>query len=309
MAACFGSNVEGSCRRGSIGGPSLPTDVLSALLVSVRARRITPLATASMLGRHPVREMRELGHAYAEHSNPRCAVVAELQSKLVESWPRLGYPDPRVSTLPTQSVARRIAETLVRTGAVAFRTEPFFRLTSGTESPVYVDNRQLLGHVVERLEVVDAFLMAITAQPAPEVIAGTATAGIPWGAWLADRLSLPFLYVRSQAKAWGKESAVEGTAPEGARVLVIEDLAFSAGSLAAAAENLRAAGFLVEDALTIASYEMPSAHERLEALGLRHMTLTTIDEALAAAARAGSLEEGQVSVVAAWLRDRRAKGN
>ncbi len=118
----------------------------------------------------------------------------------------------------------------MRTGAVAFRTSPFFRLTSGAESPVYVDNRQLLGHVAERREVVDAFIEALAAQqPAPDAIAGTATAGIPWGAWIADRLSLPFLYVRSQAKAWGKESAVEGAAPEGARVLVIEDLAFSAG--------------------------------------------------------------------------------
>lgn len=211
-----------------------------------------------------------------------------------------------MSASPDQSVARRIAETLVRTGAVAFRTEPFFRLTSGTESPVYVDNRQLLGHVAERLEVIDAFLESVAAGPAADAIAGTATAGIPWGAWLADRLSLPFLYVRSQAKAWGKESAVEGTAPEGARVLVIEDLAFSAGSLADAAENLRQAGYLVQEALTIASYDMPSAQARLEALGLRHTTLTSIDEALAAAARAGSLNPGQVSVVADWLRDRRA---
>ena len=107
----------------------------------------------------------------------------------------------------------------------------------------------------------------------------------------------------------GKESAVEGTAPEGARVLVIEDLAFSAGSLVDAAENLRAAGFLVEDSLTIASYEMPNAHARMQSLDLRHVTLTTIDEALAAAARAGSLDDEQVSVVEAWLRDRRAAEN
>jgi len=211
---------------------------------------------------------------------------------------------------PDQLLASRIAETLVRTGAVAFRTSPFFRLTSGAESPVYVDNRQLLGHVAERLEVIGAFLEAIaTQQPAPDAIAGTATAGIPWGAWIADRLSLPFLYVRSQAKTWGKESAVEGAAPDGARVLVIEDLAFSAGSLADAAENLRAAGFLVEDSLTIASYDMPSARERLRSLSLRHTTLTTIDEALAAAARAGSLDDDQVSVVETWLHDRRVTGN
>ena len=82
------------------------------------------------------------------------------------------------------------------------------------ESPVYVDNRQLLGHVAERREVIEAMVaMTVLATSDPSAIAGTATAGIPWGAWLAERLSLPFLYVRSQAKQWGRERAVEGTAP------------------------------------------------------------------------------------------------
>jgi orotate phosphoribosyltransferase len=204
-----------------------------------------------------------------------------------------------------EPLAQRIAETLVRTGAVAFRTEPFFRLTSGVDSPVYVDNRQLLGHVAERSEVVSAFAQAAT-ETSLEAIAGTATAGIPWGAWLAERLELPFMYVRSQAKEWGKQRAVEGTAPAGARVLVIEDLAFSAGSLADAAENLRTAGFVVGDAFTIASYEMPSAHARMRELDLKHTTLTSIDEALRAARRAGALDDEQVSVVEGWLRDRRS---
>jgi orotate phosphoribosyltransferase len=212
-----------------------------------------------------------------------------------------------VSALPDKALAREIADTLVSTGAVAFRTAPFFRLTSGAESPVYVDNRQLLGHVRERLRVVDALVeLASSPQGPSAAIAGTATAGVPWGAWLADRMALPFMYVRSEAKAWGKERAVEGFAPAGVRVLVIEDLAFSAGSLIAAAENLRDAGFEVGDALTIASYELPSARARMEAAGLRHATLTTIDEALAAAGRAGSLDDQQVSVVEDWLLQTRA---
>jgi orotate phosphoribosyltransferase len=212
-----------------------------------------------------------------------------------------------VSAVPDQALASEIADTLVSTGAVAFRTAPFFRLTSGAESPVYVDNRQLLGHVPERLRVIDALVeLASSPQGPPAAIAGTATAGVPWGAWLADRMALPFMYVRSEAKAWGKERAVEGFAPAGVRVLVIEDLAFSAGSLIAAAENLRDAGFEVQDALTIASYDLPSARARMEAAGLRHATLTTIDEALAAAGRAGSLDAQQVSVVEDWLLQKRA---
>ncbi len=221
-------------------------------------------------------------------------------------------PESRQARLPAVPVsvldeapAAAIADTLVRTGAVTFRTSPFFRLTSGVESPVYVDNRQLLGHVEERLRVIDA-LVGIARTIAPAAIAGTATAGVPWGAWLADRLALPLLYVRSEAKAWGKERAVEGFAPEGSRVLVLEDLAFSAGSLIAAAQNLREAGFVVEQALTIASYALPSAHARMQDADLRHQTLTTIDEALAAAGRAGSLDDEQVSLVENWLLQMRA---
>jgi orotate phosphoribosyltransferase len=205
------------------------------------------------------------------------------------------------------ALAARIADTLVRTEAVTFRTDPFFRLTSGVESPVYVDNRQLLGHVEERLEVVGAMVDVVAEQGSPDAIAGTATAGVPWGAWLADRLALPFLYVRSQAKGWGKERAVEGFAQEGSRVLVIEDLAFSAGSLIDAAQNLREAGFVVEDALTIASYELPRARTRMDTAGLRHRTLTTIDEALVATQRAGSLDGEQVGLVEDWLAQARAR--
>lgn len=211
-----------------------------------------------------------------------------------------------MSTAPAEQLSASIAEILVRSGAVSFRTSPFFRFTSGVESPVYVDNRQLLGDIEARLEVVEALVETARSMEIV-VIAGTATAGIAWGAWIADRLSLPFLYVRSEAKSWGKERAVEGAAPEGARVLLIEDLAYTAGSLAAATENLREAGFIVDDALTIVSYEMPSADVRLESLGLRYVTLTTIDEALVAAQRAGSLDDHEVSVVEKWLQDRRAE--
>lgn len=211
-----------------------------------------------------------------------------------------------MSAAPAQRLDATIAETLVRLGAVSFRTSPFFRLTSGAESPVYVDNRQLLGDVEARLEVIAALLAAARSKPAT-ALAGTATAGVPWGAWLADRMALPFLYVRSEAKAWGKQRAVEGAAPEGARVLVIEDLAYSAGSLAAAAQNLREAGFVVEDALTIVSYDMPAAHSRMQSLALAHTTLTTIDQALAAARRSGALDDHEAAVVEEWLRAQRGE--
>lgn len=201
-----------------------------------------------------------------------------------------------------------IAEILVRTGAVSFRTDPFFTFTSGVASPVYVDNRQLLGHVAERKTVVDQFVQSPTlAGGSAEAVAGTATAGIAWAAWIADRLGVPMLYVRSQAKDWGKERAVEGTAPAGATVVVVEDLAFSGGSLLAAAKNLREEGFQVRDALSIVSYGTPAAIQSFEDADLQLRSLTTVDEALAAAERLGSLSKTQVDTVVDWLQEIRGQ--
>src|SRR4051794_10674535 len=124
------------------------------------------------------------------------------------------------------SPAQQAAEILVRTGAVSFRTEPFYRFTSGVESPIYVDNRRLLGFPAERRKLVAQLLRALLNYDGVEAVAGTATAGIAWAAWVADRLELPMLYVRAEAKRHGQERAIEGTAPEGAAVCVVEDLAF-----------------------------------------------------------------------------------
>lgn len=225
-------------------------------------------------------------------------------------------PTPEPSSLPTPLAALRgpppadVAETLVSTGAVSFRTSPFFRFTSGVESPVYVDNRRLLGHVAERQVIVWSLtdlLQSGAARDPGAAIAGTATAGIPWAAWMADRLDLPLLYVRSKAKDWGHERAVEGFAPVGARVVVVEDLAFSAGSVTCAATSLRDVGFAVHEVLTILSYDTGTARERLTALGLRHRTLTTIDAAVAAARRLNALTDDQASTVADWLTDMRGR--
>jgi orotate phosphoribosyltransferase len=210
---------------------------------------------------------------------------------------------PPTSGSPALASTPSVAEILVSTGAVAFRTDPFFRFTSGVESPVYVDNRRLLGHVAERELVVAELAAAAQSEGSGSVgaVAGTATAGIPWAAWLADRLQLPLLYVRAQAKEWGHARAVEGVAPAGQEVLVVEDLAFTAGSLRAATEHLREAGYVVDKVLTIVSYGTPTAASRMHALAVMHHTLTTIDAALRAASAMGTLDDSQVEVVEQWL--------
>jgi orotate phosphoribosyltransferase len=204
----------------------------------------------------------------------------------------------------SDEVAARI---LVDTGAVSFRTAPFFRFTSGVESPIYVDNRRLLGFAGERRTLVAHLIRAILRDDAelPDAVAGTATAGIAWAAWIADRLDLPMLYVRSSAKEHGQKRAVEGFAPAGADVCVVEDLAFTARSLVTAGEQLRAAGYTVRTALTLVTYDTPVARSVLENAGIRHISLTTIDHALAAAVSRGTLDTEQAAVVEAWLGEQR----
>jgi orotate phosphoribosyltransferase len=195
---------------------------------------------------------------------------------------------------------------LVETGAVAFRTSPFFTFTSGVESPVYVDNRRLLGFVAERRAIVEELARKIgRSEHAPDAIAGTATAGIPWAAWLSDTLGLPMLYVRSQAKAWGHGRAVEGSAPEGARVLLVEDLAFTGGSLASGIENLVASGYAVTKCLTIVTYALPATRRRFDELRVPHGSLTTIDAALDVATDSGALGRSETEIVARWLGEQR----
>jgi orotate phosphoribosyltransferase len=211
-----------------------------------------------------------------------------------------------MEALTTATQAELVARILVRTGAVSFRTDPFFRFTSGVESPIYVDNRRLLGFTAERRVLVSQLILALLRNEPPDALAGTATAGIAWAAWMADRLDLPMLYVRGQAKTHGKERAVEGGAPEGANVCVVEDLAFTAGSLVTATHELRAGGFEVSSAITLVTYEMPVGRARMDAAEVECTSLTTIDAALDVAVATRMLDDAQSKLVQEWLQGQRA---
>jgi orotate phosphoribosyltransferase len=202
----------------------------------------------------------------------------------------------------------RVATMLVECGAIEFRTEPLFRFTSGVSSPIYIDNRHLLGFVDARRAIIAGLAEAASAEaasgqarpPAWEAVAGTATAGIPWAAWLADFWSLPLLYVRANAKEWGRRKSVEGLVNEGWRTILVEDLIHSGGSARKSAESLRSAGLHVDTCVCIVTYDTP-AGRRLVDDGLAVRALTTVDEALEAAVRLGRLSTSDRTIVAEWL--------
>ncbi len=175
------------------------------------------------------------------------------------------------------------ARLLREAGAVEIRTDPdqWFTWASGKRAPIYCDNRLLMSYPGARAAVADGLVAAIRERFTDvEVIAGTATAGIPHAAWVAERLERPMVYVRGSAKGHGREKRVEGRPLAGERVVLIEDLISLGGSSGSAVEGLIAEGGKVIGMQAIFSYGFPAAVARLEALGVPWQTLTSYDALL-----------------------------
>ena len=134
------------------------------------------------------------------------------------------------------STAETVAKILLDEKAVFLRPEDPFTWTSGIKSPVYCDNRLLISTVESRSVIVKAFADAIRPLNV-SCIAGTATAGIPWAAWIAMELKLPLIYVRSSVKDHGRQNVIEGSAAPGSTTVLIEDLISTGKSSIAAARS------------------------------------------------------------------------
>lgn len=137
-------------------------------------------------------------------------------------------------------MSEKIAEQLLEIEAVFLRPNDPFTWSSGLKSPIYCDNRMTLSYPTLRKDIAKGLVDLIKSEfPNVELIAGTATAGIPHAAWVSDLLELPMCYVRSSAKSHGKGNQIEGKISEGQKAVVIEDLISTGGSAIAAAEALR----------------------------------------------------------------------
>jgi orotate phosphoribosyltransferase len=169
-----------------------------------------------------------------------------------------------------------VARLLVRLGAVEVRADPekWFVWASGRRAPIYCDNRRLLGYPEERAQIAEALTRAVRDHSQVHGIAGTATAGIPWAALVAERLSLPMAYVRSAKKEHGQARQVEGRLPDGCRVVLIEDLVSLGGSSAQAVEALRTEGFEVLGVQAIFTYGLSESERLFSKLGTQLRTLS-----------------------------------
>ena len=187
-------------------------------------------------------------------------------------------------------IAEMTAKMLIEVRAVHFRAEEPFKLTSGLASPVYIDCRKLISFPRIRSTLMDFAVATILRDIGFErldAIAGGETAGIPFTAWIAERLALPMQYVRKKPKGFGRDAQIEGDLTEGQRVLLVEDLSTDGGSKIRFCEALRQAGAIVSDAFVIFNYGIFAGTEATMAEhGLRLHHLATWKDVLAAS-RAG----------------------
>lgn len=199
------------------------------------------------------------------------------------------------------AVAQSIARGMLQIGAVVIRPEELFTWSSGWRSPIYCDNRLILGYPALRGCVLRGFESLVHASyPGVDLVVGTATAGIPHAATLADRLGLPMAYVRSSAKGHGMQRRVEGKVYEGATAVVIEDTLSTGASAYDAVEVLQAAGVRVLAVFTIFSYEFAAAAKRIRESGVPAHALVDYPTLIDTALQVGVLGDDEVAGLMAW---------
>ena len=200
-----------------------------------------------------------------------------------------------------KTLEKIFAAKLLKVKAIKLQPDNPFTWASGWKSPFYCDNRKTLSYpslrtfvkteiarvVLENFEDVDA-------------IAGVATGAIAQGALVAEALNLPFVYVRSKPKDHGMGNLIEGTLPEGAKVVVVEDLISTGGSSLKAVEALRQAGFEVVGMVASYTYGFPQAEEAFKEANVRLITISDYEHTTAIAAQTGYIQESDLNVLAEW---------
>ena len=191
------------------------------------------------------------------------------------------------SFIDKAEMARMTARMLLEIKAVNFEVENPYKLASGLVSPSYIDCRELISYPAIRTTLIDFMVATVqreTGFEAFDSVAGGETGGIPYGAWMADRMGLPMQYVRKKPKGYGKGSQVEGVLHEGQRVLLAEDMTTDGGSKIKFVEAIRAAGGVCEHTSLVFFYDIfPNTIENLAEHNIALHYLATWHDVLAEA--------------------------
>ncbi|MED0656667.1 orotate phosphoribosyltransferase [Anoxybacillus ayderensis] len=196
---------------------------------------------------------------------------------------------------------KEMAKQLLSIGAVSLRPNEPFTWASGIQSPIYCDNRLTLAYPAVRQAIADELTSLIrTHFPNVEVIAGTATAGIPHAAWVSERLNVPMCYVRSQAKGHGKGKQIEGKVEQGQHVVVVEDLISTGGSSLHAVRALREAGCNVLGVVAIFTYGLEKGKRAFQQEHVPYYTVTDYDTLMETAAELGIITKEEQTTLHHW---------
>jgi orotate phosphoribosyltransferase len=211
-----------------------------------------------------------------------------------------GFPDRKV-------MAELTAKMLLEVEAVRFMGDRPFIFTSGRASPVYTDCRRLISFPRVRQTLIDFGVATMQRDVGFEqfdAVAGGETAGIPFAAWVADRLALPMLYVRKKPKGFGRGSQIEGQLNDGQRVLLVEDMTSDGGSKVNFVKALREAGGTCDHTFVIFYYDIfPESRKILGDLGITMHHLATWWDVLEVAKASKKFDAGKLAEVEGFMRD------
>ena len=196
---------------------------------------------------------------------------------------------------------KAVAQKLLQINAIKLSPEKPFTWASGWKSPIYCDNRKILSFPYER-DFIKSELSNEVFQNFPEttLIAGVATAGIAWGAMIADQLKLPFIYVRPKPKEHGLGNQIEGFYEKGAKVVVIEDLISTGKSSLQVVDVLKSEGLEILGMVSIFNYGFDVAKNAFETAGVRVSSLTDYPQLIELAIENGTLQQDQQTTLLNW---------
>lgn len=199
------------------------------------------------------------------------------------------------------TLQKEIAAAMLQVGAVELNPTELFTWASGIKSPIYCDTRLTISDPAIRKQIANGLAANIKEFfPEVEVVAGTATAGIPHSAWVSDILQLPMVYVRSKAKEHGRGKQIEGKYAAGQKVVVVEDIVSTGGSSITAVEALRAAGCEVLGVVCVYTYNLPKAEKAFDEIGVKYVSLTNFDYLVEAASESGNVSEEHIPFLKEW---------
>ncbi|OGE64569.1 orotate phosphoribosyltransferase [Candidatus Daviesbacteria bacterium RIFCSPLOWO2_02_FULL_36_7] len=202
------------------------------------------------------------------------------------------------------NISETVAKILLELNAISLNSKKPFRYASGILSPIYTDCRVLMAYPDKRRQIRDYYIEAIENSAASfDIVAGTATAGIPHAAWIADKLNLPMVYVRGKAKDHGKSNIMEGILNKGQKAIVIEDLVSTGESAINSVDAIRQAGGEISHVFSIITYGFTKAKQSFEENNLQLISLTTFKDVVQEAQKMNYIKKEDMQTILDWTSD------